>query len=441
MKDWNGYEITGADAAGLAQLERAAAQLRCYIEDPVASVEQAIAANPECVMAHVLHAWMHLLGTDAAAVAVARDDHARALRLPANARERAHLHAIGLLLENRWHAAARALEDLTVAWPLDSIALQAGHQIDFFIGDSRMLRDRIARALPHWSPSMPGYHALLGMHAFGLEESGQYDVAEAQGRRAVELEPRDAWAQHAVAHVCEMQGRRREGIAWMRDNEAGWVTDNFFQVHNWWHVAVFHLGLDEADRALELYDTRVGTGSTVVIDMIDASALLWRLELAGVDVGDRWQALADRWVPHAAAGYYAFNDLHAMMAFVRAGRRDAIEQVLAAQERALAADDDNAMFTRDVGAASTRAILAIADGRPGQAVELLRDVRNRAHRFGGSHAQRDLIDLTLIAAASRDGQDRLARALCDERLAARPEPHVAWLASIASGRTPARMAA
>src|SRR5690606_19373750 len=207
MKDWNGYEITGADAAGLAQLERAAAQLRCYIEDPVASVEQAIAANPECVMAHVLHAWMHLLGTDAAAVAVARDVHARALRLPANARERAHLHAIGLLLENRWHAAARALEDLTVAWPLDSIALQAGHQIDFFIGDSRMLRDRIARALPHWSPSMPGYHALLGMHAFGLEESGQYDVAEAQGRRAVELEPRDAWAQHAVAHVCEMQGR------------------------------------------------------------------------------------------------------------------------------------------------------------------------------------------------------------------------------------------
>src|SRR5690606_25365520 len=138
---------------------------------------------------------------------------------------------------------------------------------------------------------------------------------------------------------------------------------------------------------------------------------------------------------------YAFNDLHAMMAFVRAGRRDAIEQVLAAQERALAADDDNAMFTRDVGAASTRAILAIADGPPGQAVELLRDVRNRAHRFGGSHAQRDLIDLTLIAAASRDGQDRLARALCDERLAARPEPHVAWLASIASGRTPARMAA
>src|SRR5690606_13057491 len=124
------------------------------------------------------------------------------------------------------------------------IALQVGHQLDFFIGDSRMLRDRIARALPHWSPSMPGWHGLLGMHAFGLEESGDYAAAEAQGRRAIEFERRDSWAQHAVAHVLEMQGRRREGIAWMRDNEEGWAPDNFFAVHNWWHLAVFHLGLD-----------------------------------------------------------------------------------------------------------------------------------------------------------------------------------------------------
>lgn len=441
MKDWNGYEISGTDATGLEHLERAAAQLRCYIEDPVASVEKAIAANPGSVMSHILHAWMHLLATDATAFPVARKSYERAMGLPANERERAHLRAIGLVLGNRWHAAGRVLEDLAVEWPLDSIALQVGHQIDFFIGDSRMLRDRIARALPHWSPSMPGYHALLGMHAFGLEESGQYEPAEAQGRRAVEIEPRDAWAQHAVAHVYEMQGRRREGIAWMRDNEAGWVPENFFAVHNWWHVAVFYLGLDETDRALELFDTRVGPPALTVIDLVDASALLWRLELAGVDVGDRWQSVADRWMPHAAAGNYAFNDLHAMMAFVRTDRRDAIEQVLAAQERALAADDDNAMFTRDVGSATTRAILAIAEGKPAEAVELLRDVRNRAHRFGGSHAQRDLIDQTLIAAASRAGLDRLARALCDERLAARTEPHVRWLAAIAAGRQAERLVA
>ncbi len=442
MKDSNGYGITGANAASLAHLERAIAQFRCYVGDPVASAEQAIAASPGCVMAHVLHAWLHLLSTEPGGFAVAREDLARAASLPANERERGHLHAIGLLADGHWHAAARSLEDLAIAWPRDAIALQVGHQLDFFIGDSRMLRDRIARALPHWSPSMPGWHALLGMHAFGLEESGDYATAEAQGRRAVEIERRDGWAQHAVAHVLEMQGRRREGIAWMRDNEDGWASDSFFAVHNWWHLAVFHLGLDEAGEALALYDDRIGgPGSTVAIDMVDASALLWRLQLAGIDVGDRWQALADRWVPLAGAGNYAFNDMHAMMAFVGAGRRAAIEEVLAAQAAAMAADDDNAMFTRDVGAAATRAIRAIAGGDPAQAVELLRGVRNRAHRFGGSHAQRDLLDLSLIAAASRAGQDRLAQALCAERLAARPEPHVAWLAAIAAGRRAEPMAA
>jgi len=442
MKDSNGYGITAASAASLAHLERGIEQFRCYIGDPVASAEQAIAESPGCVMAHVLHAWLHLLSTEPMGSVVAREDLARTAGLPANERELGHLQAIGLLADGRWQAASRALEDLSIAWPRDAIALQVGHQIDFFTGDARMLRDRIARALPHWSPSMAGWHGLLGMHAFGLEECGDYVAAEAQGRAAVEIERRDGWAQHAVAHVLEMQGRRREGIAWMRDNEVGWATDSFFAVHNWWHLAIFHLGLDEAGEALALYDDRIGgPGSTVAIDMIDASSMLWRLQLAGIDVGDRWSALADRWAPLAGAGNYAFNDMHAMMAFVRAGRRKEIEEVLAAQSEAMAADDDNAMFTRDVGAAATRAILAIAQGDPAQAVELLRTVRNRAHRFGGSHAQRDLIDLSLIAAASRAGQERLAQALCAERLAARPEPHVAWLAKIAAGGGAERLAA
>lgn len=96
------------------------------------------------------------------------------------------------------------LEDVTIAHPRDAIGLLAGHQIDFFTGQSRMLRDRIARALPHWDAAMPGYHSVLGMHAFGLEETGDHARAEAEGRRGVDLEPRDGWSQHAVAHVLEM---------------------------------------------------------------------------------------------------------------------------------------------------------------------------------------------------------------------------------------------
>ena len=145
MKDSSGYEITGS-AGALEHYERAQHEMRCYVGDPIATADHAIAASPNMVMAHALKAWVYLLGTEPAGVAHAR----RALRsaevLPANERERAHLGALGALLDGRWHDAGYALEDLSAAYPRDALALQAGHLIDFYTGDARMLRDRIATA-------------------------------------------------------------------------------------------------------------------------------------------------------------------------------------------------------------------------------------------------------------------------------------------------------
>ena len=416
MKDSVGYEVSGANAQSLDALEQGLHQLRCYIGDPVASVERALAASPELVMGHVLKGYLHLMGTEPAALPVAIAAHEAAQALSANDRERRHLQAIKLLTEGRWRAAGRALEDLSVEYPRDALALQAGHSIDFFTGDSRMLRDRIARALPVWSRGVTGYHAVLGMYAFGLEETGDYTRAEAAGRKSVELEPRDGWGQHAVAHVMEMQDRRREGIAWMRGNSIAWSRESFFARHNWWHLALFHLGLGDIDEVLALYDGPVyGEPSSVILEMIDASALLWRLHLRGVNVGNRWEALADRWTPVATAGNYAFNDVHATIAFVGAGRGKSAEAVLEAQRAAMEGTGDNVDFTREVGYSVARAIKAFGDGDYGQTVELLRPIRSYAHRYGGSHAQRDLIDLTLIEAAARAGQRNLAAALRAER--------------------------
>lgn len=434
MKDVVGYETTGANAQSLELLEKGLNELRCFIGDPVASVRDALAERSEMVMGHVLKAYLNLLGTEPDGLPVARAALKVAKSLPANDRERGHIAALEELAAGRWRAAGLALEDVTVAYPRDALALQAGHQIDFFTGDSRMLRDRIARALPAWDESMPGYHALLGMHAFGLEETGDYAGAEAQGRRSVELEPRDGWGQHAVAHVMEMQGRRRDGVAWMRANPEAWSRDSFFAVHNWWHLALFHLGLDETDKVLALLAGPVdGTPSNVVLDMIDVSALLWRLQLRGIEVGGRWDSLADRWTPLATAGNYAFNDMHAMMAFVGAGRDKAAEAVLETQRAAMAGGGDNAAFTREIGYDATRAIWAFGEGDYAQTVCLLRPLRSYAHRFGGSHAQRDLIDLTLIEAAFRARQERLAEALVIERARVGRDLPPAWRERAKSG--------
>ena len=428
LKDIRGLALTGANPAALAHYERAVAELQCYRGDPVAGAEAAIAAAPGFAMAHALRAWLHLLGTEPGGLSVAREAHAAATAAAGTGREKGHVAAIGHLAAGRWHAAGRVLEDVTIEAPRDALALLAGHQIDFFTGHSRMLRDRIARALPAWDEGVPGFHSVLGMHAFGLEETGAYGRAEAAGRRGVELEPRDGWSQHAVAHVLEMQSRQADGIAWMRANPDAWAGDSFFQVHNWWHLALYHFDLGDFDAVLALYDSEMGGGrSQVVVDMVDASALLWRLSLRGVDVGDRWQVVADAWAPIATAGNYAFNDAHAVMAFVGAGRPDAARAVIAAQREAMARKDDNADFTREVGHAVARAILAFGEGDHAAAIALLRPVRSIAHRFGGSHAQRDLLDLTLIEAAFRAGEARLAAALAAERHEGRHESPLARL--------------
>lgn len=417
-KDHHGLILTGASARSADAFRRAAEAYHCYAGDPLTLLGEACAERPDFVMGHVLTAHLTLVGANAEAQALGVQAWRAARDLPCTDRERGHLDAIGAVIAGELKAAGRILEDVAIAYPRDAIALQAGQLMDFLVGDSRMLRDRIGRALPAWSPDMADYHAILGMLAFGLEETGLYDRAEAAGRHAVELQPRNGWAQHAVAHVLEMQDRRAEGVAWMRADTQAWSRESFFQVHNWWHLALFHLGLGEVDEVLALYDGPICGGcSNMAFDMIDAAALLWRLELLGVDVGARWTRLADLYEARGGWGAHAFDDTHAVLAFVGAGRRDMARAVLAAQ---VTASGDNAGFVAEVGRPVMEGLIAFGVGDHATAVDQLRAVRNRAARFGGSHAQRDLIDLTLIEAASRGHDHALARALEAERAAARP---------------------
>ncbi len=422
LTDIRGHQLTGASDASLTQFEQAARQLTLFSGDPVSTVDAAIKESPDFVMAHALRAWLHILACEAGALPNARASLEATRKLPANRRERMHLAAIEHLVEGRWHAGSRALEDIAIEHPRDLMAIQVGHQTDFFRGDSRMLRDRIARVLPAWSDKTPEYHAMLGMYAFGLEEMGDYARAEKFGRMAVELEPRDGWAQHSVAHVLEMQSRQQEGIRWMEKNVDGWSRESFLAVHNWWHLALYYLELGDVQKVLDLYDKHIyPNGSKVVLELVDASAMLWRLYLRGVAAGQRWDTLADAWEATAEFGAYAFNDVHAMMAFVGACRPDAIRRVFEAQYAAMQRPDDNATFTSEVGHPIAKAIDAFGQGRYADVNAMLRPVRNIAARFGGSHAQRDVIDLTMIEAALRADDEALARALTAERAAQRHE--------------------
>lgn len=421
-KDHAGLLLTGASPKAAELYGQALSLYHSLRGDPLSLLGQALADSPGFVMAHALMANMTLIGANAEAQGVGVAAFQAAAALPCNAREGAHIQGLACIVEGDLSGASRIYEDIAIEYPRDSQALQAGQLMDFCLGDSRMLRDRIARALPHWSDGMPNYSGVLGMLAFGLEESGFYARAEAAGRRAIELEPGNTWAQHAVAHVMTMEDRRRDGIRWMREESTGWQHDSYFAVHNWWHLALFHLGQGEIEEVLALYDGPIyGEASDMAFDMLDAAALLWRLKLLGVDVGDRFGRLADVYEKTSASfGQSAFSDAHAMVAFVGAGRGEGARMVLEAQKAALAGTGDNARMVRDVSLPLAEGYRAFGEGDYLTAIDRLRTVRNRAGRFGGSHAQRDLIDLTLIAAARRSGNTGLERALVTERANANP---------------------
>jgi hypothetical protein len=130
--------------------------------------------------------------------------------------------------------------------------------------------------------------------------------------------------------------------------------------------------------------------------------------------------VADNYALHPR-GQYAFDDVHAMLALVGAGRDAEAETTVATLRAVAAGTGENAGITREIGLPIAEAVQAFGQGRYGAAVERLRTVRNRAARFGGSHAQRDIIDLTLIAAAGLAGERGLERALLAERAAVLPQ--------------------
>ncbi len=430
LTDARGAATSATNRRSLEIFEAALRRLQTYRGDPVETIEGALSEDPDFVLGHIFRTELHITLWEKSAVSevVSGLDRLKALESTANERERGHIAAIAAWAAGDWDGMRTRLDRLLADEPRDVLALQVGHLADFFHGDRENLRGRVARAMPAWNRDDPGYGFVLGMAAFGLEECGDYRTAEETGRQAIALEPDDCWGQHALVHVMEMQARQAEGIAFMESREAHWAQeDNAFAFHNWWHLSLYCLDQDRHDRVLAIYDASIRPeNSEVQLEMLDAASLLWRLQLRDIEIGDRFEALAATYEAIADHGFYAFNDMHAMMAYVATGRDEA---AAALEQAAVATAEEagtNARMTRAAGLPILRALRAFGARRYGDAVDLLLPVRYRAHAFGGSHAQRDIVHRTLIEAAFRDGQRGLAHALACERTALRPHCPFSW---------------
>lgn len=416
----------GADASAL--LDRAVDRLLRFDPEVVDLATSLTTEHADAPMGHALMAYLSLLSTDSADLAAARDELTALDGAPSSTpREQAHREAVAAWVSGDWAGAARVLNDLLIEWPTDLLALAIGHQLDFYLADAAELRDRPGRALAHFDPQHPHTGFVLGMQAFGLEESGHYAMAEATGQAALATNSDDVWAIHAVAHTFEMEGRVDEGIRFMESRRDAWGDGNLFAVHNWWHLALYLLEQGRHAEVLRLYDERIHTAESggVSLELLDASALLARLAVDGVDTGGRFDPLATAWEARVAdEPWYSFNDFHATVAFAGAGRLDDANAVVARLAKVAAQPADsrrtNLMMTADVALPASRAAVAFFEGDHGAVVDLLLPIRRILPRFGGSHAQRDLPARMLVQSAINAGRHRLACALVDERLALRP---------------------
>ena len=430
--DPRGCPVNTRSQEAIDHVEKATWRMLSYFGDPLADLDAAIEADPAWMLPHVMKANCLLTLGEHRFTLMAREALGQGIAQNAGrgmlAREQAHLAATEACLDDRWLDACRLWDGILSDHPRDLAALVPAHLFDFYRGDSLNLRKRVARVLPAWSPSAPLHSYVLGQYAFGLEECNLYPQAREFGERALAIEPRDPWAIHAITHVNEMQGRYLEGAAWLREREADWAPENGFAFHNWWHLALFYLERLDTDTALALLDERVAPGAEIALQHVDVTAMLWRLRLMGVDVGDRWTRLLPAWPAEAPdAGFYCFNDLHAVLVHIGAERLDLAHQVLDAVRARAEGSSHCAIVAGDTGVPLLASFIAAAEGRHDEAVDGLLAVRDTAFRFGGSHAQRDLIEQTVLATAIAAGRRPLARHLLNERRMAKPDsPLTGW---------------
>ena len=424
--------LTARDEAAVAAYD---ATVEEYLSSGPAILDRlnaTLAADPEMPMAHVLRGFLMNLAGRADTLARARDSLAAAERLApsATAREQAHAAALRAWCAGDLRRAIAIFEEILVDHPRDILALRLAHYLHFFLGEIVPMRDSIARVLPCWDEAVPGFGYVLGCRAFGLEETGDYAAAEPLGRRAVEIQPEDIWAGHAVAHVLEMQGRARDGIEWVDRHENVWATRGPFANHVWWHRALYHLELNRHDAVLEQFDRLIWRGgSQDNLDITNAAALLLRLEMRGVDVGARWESLVGICEQRIGDHARPFNDAHFVMPLAMTGRKDAAARLVGSM-RAFAegapATVSVAPIMREAGIPVAEAIAAYAAGEYGRAVDLLLPARYAMQGLGGSWAQRDVFMRVLIELALRAGRFNLARGLLAERVASKPNSAPSW---------------
>jgi hypothetical protein len=335
------------------------------------------------------------------------------------AREQGFIAAVAAWVAGDTPRAIALHEAQAREFPRDLASLKLGQYHAFNAGDSPAMLRIALNALPA-AADVPYLH---GMLAFAWEQCHLLEQAEAAARHAIQMRHKEPWAHHALAHVMLTQGRLQEGHEFLASVSDTWTGLNSFMVtHNWWHQAVFALELDRRDEVLRLYDTQVwGVVKDYSQDQVNAVSLLARLELAGVDVGDRWQDVGSYLARRLDDQVLPFLDMQYLYGLARAGRPEADTLLHHVERHAQQAPAHACTAWQRVAVPASRGLLAHARGDHNQAVDELGQALPRMTEIGGSHAQRDLFAQIYLDALIRTGRLAGAQHLLAQQVRAQPQ--------------------
>src|SRR5579859_1193346 len=346
-QDERGLPLSTDSTEAVHSFDRAVEHFLKFHADTMALVGRALAADPGFVMGHCLKAYLLLIAANPANRAQIDATLASAQAGAANitTRERMHLAAA-----EHWHRGAldesfKIWGEILDAHPTDLLTFRISDTIWFRHGQTQPILTQADRVTPRWSADLPGYDCAQTIWAFAHEEVGDTKNAERAIDAALERDATNYFAHHVKAHIMDTDCRAREGSDWLGSQVPNWSLGNNLIHHLWWHRALLRLDLGEVDAVMASYDQDIRNFDAPMtkatpdhyVDLQNATALLWRLELLGLDVGNRWEELADKAEARIGDAGHLLLVPHLMLALAATGRDAAAERFLAAL-RQLAAD-------------------------------------------------------------------------------------------------------
>ena len=425
IQDARGLVITAPDDDAAALFEAIIDDIYYCRVETEDRLDALIATYPDFMLAHVLKGYLQMAEGTIDAVQQAYQSQCHAAALPANPREQLHLDALRAWIKLDIPKRAAAWERILAEWPLDLLALRQYTDTLFWCGNKRRQAEVISMVAADWGPGTPGWTHVLSARAFAMEEVGQYAVAERCAREALQSEPQDLWALHALAHVFERQGRTAEGIEMLVKSARFLNQYNPFRGHVWWHLALFLMSRACFDEALDLFDREIyPQDSSFYLDIQNGVSLLVRLEFQGVNVGaERWDRLARGSLVNATQSINWFTSMHHVIALSRSGRHKDVQSVLDYLARA-------GVESRQASLAHGLSVAAAEYYRnlPRLALRHMQALRQRRGELGASHTQQDIYDQIAVMAALELGDLPSVHRLLKARLSTRIWDDASWQA-------------